>query len=46
MIFGEIATDKNYYDFYPELLDLVRRHFKNVESGVQGGCLHLDNGRK
>ena len=36
MIYGEIISDKNYYDFYPELLELIQRNFENVEAGVQG----------
>jgi hypothetical protein len=36
MIFGEIETSESYYDFYGELLEFTKRHFKNVESGLQG----------
>ena len=36
MIFGEIVTNKNYYDFYPEILCLMNKHYSNVESCVQG----------
>lgn len=36
MIFGEIVIDKSYYEFYPELLGFIQRHYENVESGVQG----------
>ena len=36
MIFGEIVTEKNYCDFYPELLYFVQHHYENVESGIQG----------
>jgi len=36
MIYGEIETDKSYYDFYDELLAYVKKNFKDVESGLQG----------
>lgn len=36
MIFGEIECQQSYYDFYDELLDFIKNHFSNVESGLQG----------
>ena len=36
MIFGEIIHDEHYYDVFPELIELIRSEFNEVESGVQG----------
>ena len=36
MIYGEIETQENYCDFYAELLEFIKAHFNNVESGLQG----------
>lgn len=34
--FAFIKHKQNYYDFYEDLLDYVKAHFSNVESGIQG----------
>jgi hypothetical protein len=34
--FAVIDHKQNYYDFYDELLNFIKRHFANVESGIQG----------
>ena len=36
MIFGEIETSESYDNFYGELLEFMKRHFKKVESSLQG----------
>jgi hypothetical protein len=34
--FAVIEHSQSYHEFYDELLDYVKRHFLQVESGVQG----------
>jgi len=36
MIYGEIEAQENYCDFYEGLLEFIKAHFNNVESGLQG----------
>lgn len=36
MIFGEIVHEEHYYDVFPELLELVKSEFIEIQSGVQG----------
>jgi hypothetical protein len=36
MIIGEIESSDSYHDFYCELLEFMKIHFRNVESGSQG----------
>jgi hypothetical protein len=34
--FAVIEHSQSYHEFYDELLDYVKRHFSQVESGIQG----------
>ena len=36
MIIGEIESSDGYHDLYDKLLEFMKIHFRNVESGSQG----------
>lgn len=48
MIFAELQYDQPYSDAHSSLVTLLGRHFKNLESGLQGDSWIwiLDNGLK